>query len=144
MIDVHLHFRGVGSERRKLPAVPVVGSYVFSPGNDGRLWQVSALVFDGGRVAVYCNRVSAALAGELQGAWATWGQATATPDERNPAERAACGRGDEGAYGVDSYPPQTSPRIVSTFATKKPYATRCCVRLYNVGGTGLEPATSTV
>jgi hypothetical protein len=29
-------------------------------------------------------------------------------------------------------------------STKKPYATRCYVRLYDVGGKGLEPSTSTV
>ncbi len=53
MIDVHLHFRGAGSDRRRLPAVPVVGSYIFGPGADGRLWRVEAVVLDGAAVEVY-------------------------------------------------------------------------------------------
>ena len=35
----------------------------------------------------------------------------------------------------------TSGRFTGT-PKKKPYATNCCVRLYEVGATGFEPATS--
>lgn len=67
VIDVYLHLRGELPERRRLPAVPVVGSYIY--GDERRLYQVSAVVFDGQSVHVYATEVSASLAGELQAAW---------------------------------------------------------------------------
>ena len=70
MIDVHLHFRGELPERRRLPAVPVVGAYII--GTERRLWQVSAVVFDGEAVNIYATEVSSALAGELTTAWSAW------------------------------------------------------------------------
>ena len=75
MIDVQVHFRGVGSERQRLPAVPAVGSYRFGPSDERRLWRVSAVVVDGKTVDVYAIEVSARLAGELTAAWTTWDQA---------------------------------------------------------------------
>ena len=75
MIDVHLHFRGEQPERRQFPVVPVVGSYIFGPGPERRLWQVSAVVL-GEAVNVFCVQVSPQLAGELQAAWASWGEPT--------------------------------------------------------------------
>ncbi len=86
MIDVHLHFRGAGSDRRRLPAVPVVGSYIFGPGADGRLWRVEAVVLDGAAVVVYCAQESAMLAAELTATWATWGRPMEQP---SPLDKAA-------------------------------------------------------
>ena len=70
-----------------MQTVPVVGSYIYSPGDDGRqddddrgangrLWQVSAVVFDGSQVKVFALQVLARLAAELLGAWAAWGKPT--------------------------------------------------------------------
>ncbi len=70
MIEVELHLRGRQPERRRLPAVPVVGSYIV--GDERRLWQVSAVVFDGEAVNIYATEVSSALAGELTTAWSEW------------------------------------------------------------------------
>ena len=87
MIGVHVRYRGVGSERWRLAAVPVVGSYIIGPGAAGRLFQVAAVVIDGDQVGVYCIEVSPQLAGELQAAWAAWGEGeAATPDEAPLAE----------------------------------------------------------
>ena len=74
MIDVQLHYRGQPSERRKLPGIPAVGSYIMDQGPAGRLWRVDSVVYDGSAVAVYCVEVSPRLAGELVEAWATWGE----------------------------------------------------------------------
>ena len=71
MIDVHIHYRGLDSERRKLPAVPETGSYIYGP--DGRLFRVGVVVFEGTAVEIYAVQVSPGLAGELTTAWATWG-----------------------------------------------------------------------
>jgi len=87
MIDVHLHLRGELPERRRLPSVPVVGAYII--GTERRLWQVSAVVFDGEAVNIYATEVSASLAGELQAAWSAWsawshygnGPCTGDPDD---------------------------------------------------------------
>ena len=68
---MQLHFRGLDSERRQLPAVPETGSYLYGPEN--RLWRVEAVVFDRQAVGVYAVQVSSMLAGDLQAAWATWG-----------------------------------------------------------------------
>ena len=75
MIDAIVHYRGSGSERRHLAAVPAAGAYVFGPGAAGRLFQVAAVVVDGDQVGVYCVEVSPRLASELTAAWATWGKA---------------------------------------------------------------------
>jgi len=69
MIDLTIHFRGVGPQRQPLPAVPVVGSYLFGPGDARQLWVVAAVVVDA-VVAVYCIEVSPRMAGELAAAWA--------------------------------------------------------------------------
>jgi hypothetical protein len=76
MIDVIVHFRGVGSDRRRLQTVPVVGTYIIGPGAERRLWGVSAVVVDGDEINVYAVQVSPRLAGELTAAWATWGETT--------------------------------------------------------------------
>ena len=47
MIDAIVHYRGSGTERCRLPAVPVAGSYIIGPGAAGRLFQVAAVVLDG-------------------------------------------------------------------------------------------------
>ena len=47
MIDVQLHYRGQPSERRKLPGIPAVGSYIMDQGPAGRLWRVDSVVYDG-------------------------------------------------------------------------------------------------
>jgi hypothetical protein len=75
MIDAIVHYRGSGSERRHLAAVPAAGAYVFGPGAAGRLWQVSAVVVDDQATQVYALEVSPRLASELTAAWATWGEA---------------------------------------------------------------------
>ncbi len=82
MIDATIHYRSIGSERRRLPAVPAVGSYVYNHAPAGRVWQVSAVVFDGNGVGVFAVEVSARLAGELAAAWATW----ANPIDNQGAE----------------------------------------------------------
>jgi hypothetical protein len=74
MMAVTIHYRGVGSEQRQLLAVPAAGSYLFGPGAERRLWQASAVVFDGEGVDVYAIEVSPLLAGELQAQWKTWGE----------------------------------------------------------------------
>ena len=79
LIDVQVHYCTAGSERRRLPAVPVVGAYLFGPGGERRLWQVDAVVFDGKAVAVYGVELSARLASELIIIWATWGE----PEQTN-------------------------------------------------------------
>ncbi len=87
MIDAHVHYRGSGSERCRLPAVPVAGSYIIDQGAAGRLWQVSAVALDDQATQVYALEVSPRLAGELQEAWATWGEGeAAAPDEAPLAE----------------------------------------------------------
>ena len=87
MIDAIVHYRGSGSERRHLAAVPAAGAYVFGPGAAGRLWQVSAVALDDQATQVYALEVSPRLAGELQEAWATWGEGeAAAPDEAPLAE----------------------------------------------------------
>jgi hypothetical protein len=96
MTDATVHYRGVTSERRRLPALPVVGSYIYGPGAERRLWQVSAVVFDGKAVDVFVVEVSAMLATELTTAWAAWGEPATAADEAHPAERVAHGRGDDG------------------------------------------------
>ena len=72
MIDLTIHLRGEHPERRQFHVVPAVGAYIFGPGAERRLWQVSAVVFDGQSVHVYATEVSASLAGELQAAWTAW------------------------------------------------------------------------
>jgi hypothetical protein len=74
MIPVEIHYRGATQERRRVAAVPVVGAYLYGPGADRRLWEADAVVFDGAAVAVYAIGVCPVLAGELQAAWATWGE----------------------------------------------------------------------
>ena len=78
MIDVTLHLRGGGSDRRQLPALPGVGSYVYDQTPAGRVWQVSAVVFCGAEVAVYCTQLSMPLAAELTAAWSQWANQVAT------------------------------------------------------------------
>ncbi len=70
MIDATIHLRGQPSDQRQLPAVPVVGSYIY--GNV--LWQVAAVVFGSDGVDVYTIQVSPMLAAELTSAWAAWGE----------------------------------------------------------------------
>jgi hypothetical protein len=43
MVDVVIHFRGVGPQRQQLAAVPAVGNYIFGPGAERRLWQAAAV-----------------------------------------------------------------------------------------------------
>jgi hypothetical protein len=74
MIDVAIHYRGGGSDRRRLPAVPAAGSYIYGPGTERRLWRVAAVVLDGDGVDVFAVEVSLRLAAELTAAWATWGE----------------------------------------------------------------------
>ena len=93
MIGVHVRYRGVGSERWRLAAVPVAGSYIIGPGAERRLYQVAAVVLDGDQVGVYCVEVSALLASELQAAWAGWGEASPAADEAPWAQRGVGGWG---------------------------------------------------
>ena len=84
MIEVTIHPRGERPERRRLPAVPVVGAYIYGP--EGRLWRVEAVVLGGKAVHVYAAEVSSALAGELTAAWSAWspwtnGPCTSDPDD---------------------------------------------------------------
>jgi len=76
MIDVELHFRGVGSERKGLPTVPSVGSYIYGPGDERKLWRVDAVVLDG-MANIYAVEVSALLTSELTAAWSAWCSPTA-------------------------------------------------------------------
>jgi hypothetical protein len=39
MVDVILHFRGVGPQRQRLAAIPAVGCYIFGPGAELRMWR---------------------------------------------------------------------------------------------------------
>ncbi len=76
MICATIHYRGNQTARRKLVAVPVVGSYILDQAPSGRVWEVAAVVYDGQQIHVYAVEVSTRLAGELMAAWATWGDAT--------------------------------------------------------------------
>ena len=82
MIDVKVHYRGQGSESRRLPASPHRGDYL---DHDGKLFAVSAVVFDE-PVNVYAVQASDTLAGELRQQWSAWGESL--PDsEPNDAQR---------------------------------------------------------
>jgi hypothetical protein len=81
LVGVILHFQGEGHDRRRLAAVPQVGSYLRE---GSAFWRVDAVVFDRGDVRVYATAVSVALAAELQTAWSRWGKAR--PEEDEPAE----------------------------------------------------------
>ena len=90
MVGLIIHFRGGGSERRRLPAVPVPGTYIYSPGATGRLYQVEVVVVDGKDIHVYAIEVSARLTSELTATWATWGEGGCTGrpcDQAHPPER---------------------------------------------------------
>jgi hypothetical protein len=80
MIDLEVHFRGTDSQRRRLPAAPAVGTYVYGAGPDRRLFQVDAVVVDGGTINVFAVPMSTRLASELTAAWATWGKDGCTGD----------------------------------------------------------------
>jgi hypothetical protein len=73
MVDVVIHFRGVGPQRQQLAAVPAVGNYIFGPGAERRLWQVGAVAIDGAAVDVFAIEVSHRSVGELAAAWKAWG-----------------------------------------------------------------------
>ena len=75
MIDVQFHLKGEQTDQRRLRTVPVAGSYIFGPGAKRRLWQVSAVVFDGPTIHAYCVQASPRLTAALTRAWATWGEA---------------------------------------------------------------------
>ena len=79
MIDVQLHFRGQGSESRRLPALPRRGDYL---DHDGKLFTVSVVVFDE-PVNVYTVQASETLADELRQQWAAWGESPADPEPNN-------------------------------------------------------------
>ena len=97
MIDVQLHFQGVGTEQRKLAEEFAIGSYI--GGVDGRLWRVADVVIDGeAAVNVYCVEVSDCLAGELTAAWATW-------EKLSEEEATAC----EPYTAADGEPDRTRP-----------------------------------
>ena len=74
MIDVIVHYRGAGDERRRLPAVPAIGSYIIGPGDERRLWRIDAVVFLGDDVLLYSVAVCKKLVKELATAWAAWGE----------------------------------------------------------------------
>lgn len=82
MIDVRVHYRGQGSESRRLPVLPRRGDYL---DHDGKLFTVSVVVFDKA-VSVYAVQVGDTLAGELRQEWAGWGESPADP-EPNDAQR---------------------------------------------------------
>lgn len=75
-----VHLRGHSEEKRELAAVPVVGSYLRTPGTAGRLWRVEAVVYDGGAVEVFAVEVSAPMAAELSAGWATWAEPAEQPE----------------------------------------------------------------
>lgn len=79
MTDATIHYRGVNSEQRRLPAVPVVGSYILDQAPAGRLWEVAAVVYGNQAVEVYAVEVSPRLAGELTAAWAAWSEPAEQP-----------------------------------------------------------------
>jgi hypothetical protein len=73
MVDVVIHFRGVGPQRQQLAALPAVGCYLFGPGAERRLWQAAAVAI-GAAIDVYAIEVSRRSAAELAAAWAAWGE----------------------------------------------------------------------
>ena len=77
MLDATIHYRGEKTERRRLPAVPAVGSYILDGAPARRVWRVEAVVYGGKAVALYCVEVSARMAAELVEGWARWGEAAA-------------------------------------------------------------------
>lgn len=79
MVDVVIHFRGVGPQRQRLAAVPQVGCYIFGPGAERRLWQVQGVAIDGAAIAVFAIEVSQRSAGELAAAWKAWGEGAVDP-----------------------------------------------------------------
>ena len=83
MIPVEIHYRGAAQEQRCVAAVPLVGCYLYGPGAERRLWQVSAVAIDEA-VEVFALEVSPRLAGELTAAWAAWGEAIVAADEAYP------------------------------------------------------------
>jgi hypothetical protein len=68
MTDVRVHFRGLGSERRRFPALPRPGDYLE---HDGTLFRIVTVVFNKA-VHAYAVHVDDTLAGELRGVWAGW------------------------------------------------------------------------
>jgi hypothetical protein len=78
MQDMTIHFRGRESERRTLPTVPAVGSYITA---GGALWRVDAVVYDEAGLQVYALEVSEQLAKELTTAWAAWKESPTGKDE---------------------------------------------------------------
>jgi len=75
MTDVQVHFRGQGSESRRLPALPRRGDFL---DHDGKPFSISAMVF-AEAVNAYTVPASYTLAGELRQRWATWGESPTSP-----------------------------------------------------------------
>ena len=73
MTDTIVHYRGFGSEHRRVEAVPVAGMFIH---HAKRLWTTQAVVLDGKDIHLYAIEVSPRTAAELQGQWATWAEAT--------------------------------------------------------------------
>jgi len=69
MINVQIHLRGTGSEARRLPAVPAVGSYLTA---QGRLWSVQSVLYGDG-IHIFALGISEPTVSYLEGTWATWG-----------------------------------------------------------------------
>jgi len=80
MIDVNIRFRGCGSEKQTMPALPPIGCYIR---HANRLWLVDDIAFDNGTVNVYAIRVSDSLAAEIMAAWAAWSSPIADAAEEN-------------------------------------------------------------
>ena len=74
MVNVNLHFRGVGNKQRTMPTV---GSYLYGPGDERRLWLVEHMLFDNGTVNLYVIEVSVGLAAEMTAEWSAWCDTTA-------------------------------------------------------------------
>jgi len=80
MIDIQVHYRGQGSESRRLLAVPRPDDYL---DHDGALFSVSAVVFDKA-VNAYTVEVGDTLASQLRQEWAGWVEPSANPAPTDP------------------------------------------------------------
>jgi hypothetical protein len=70
VIDVTLHFRGQGQQRRRLPCLPTPDCHIE---HKGTLYRVADVVL-GKTVDVYCLTVGESLSRELIAKWAAWGK----------------------------------------------------------------------
>jgi hypothetical protein len=81
MIDVQLHYRNQGSEKKPLPLVPRRRDYISGPA--GSLWVIDSILLGDG-VHVFAVRVAGERAADLEAAWAGWDETETSDREPQP------------------------------------------------------------